>query len=456
MTTCTSRAAWLNLLRRLHFYIGLFIGPFIFVAALTGTLYVATPQLENWLYHDALHGLAEGTPQPLSAQIAVAEEATQGNLRLLAVRPAPALGETTRIMFADPGLGESESRAIFVDPIALRVKGDMTVYGTSGILPLRQWIDYAHRSLLLGDSVRLYSELAASWMWVAALGGIALWAMTRPKRRLNNALQNHRRLHVTLGWGLLVGMLLFSATGLTWSQWAGGNVDKMRAAFGWLTPQVNTQLHGEMPMTHDPHAGHHMDAMAMAQHQPALQLAQFDQALAAARQAGLNASRLEIRPPVSDDRAWTVNEIDRRWPTQVDAVAIDGATMQVVDRTRFADFPLMAKLTRWGVDFHMGILFGLANQLLLVGFGCALCVTIGVGYRLWWIRRPPQAAWDPARSLLQAWLSLAWPARSLVLGLAFALGLAMPLMGASLLLFIAVDYLRWRAATAMRMMKSSD
>nr|MCL6254281.1 hypothetical protein [Klebsiella pneumoniae] len=41
-------------------------------------------------------------------------------------------------------------------------------------------------------------------------------------------------------------------------------------------------------------------------------------------------------------------------------------------------------------------------------------------------------------------------------GLAFALGLAMPLMGASLLLFIAVDYLRWRAATAMRMMKSSD
>lgn len=88
MTTCTSRAAWLNLLRRLHFYIGLFIGPFIFVAALTGTLYVATPQLENWLYHDALHGLADGTPQPLSAQIAVAEEATQGNLRLLAVRPA--------------------------------------------------------------------------------------------------------------------------------------------------------------------------------------------------------------------------------------------------------------------------------------------------------------------------------------------------------------------------------
>ncbi len=111
MTTCTSRAAWLNLLRRLHFYIGLFIGPFIFVAALTGTLYVATPQLENWLYHDALHGLAEDSAAAQRPDCG-GRRSDQGNLRLLAVRPAPALGETTRIMFADPGLGESESRAI--------------------------------------------------------------------------------------------------------------------------------------------------------------------------------------------------------------------------------------------------------------------------------------------------------------------------------------------------------
>ncbi len=62
-----------NLLRRLHFYIGLFVGPFIFFAALTGTLYVATPQLENALYHYALHTDAVGEAQPLAEQIAVAE-----------------------------------------------------------------------------------------------------------------------------------------------------------------------------------------------------------------------------------------------------------------------------------------------------------------------------------------------------------------------------------------------
>ncbi|MFB5081028.1 hypothetical protein CD006_28810 [Enterobacter sp. 10-1] len=456
MTTCTSRAAWLNLLRRLHFYIGLFIGPFIFVAALTGTLYVATPQLENWLYHDALSATAGGEKQPLSAQIAVAEGLTQGSLRLQAVRPAIADGETTRVMFADPQLGESESRALFIDPVTLRVKGDMTVYGTSGILPLRQWIDYAHRSLLAGNIGRLYSELAASWMWVAALGGIALWAMTRPRRRINNRQQNTRRLHASLGWVLLAGMLLFSATGLTWSQWAGDNVDKMRAAFGWLTPQVNARLHATLPMAHDAHAEHHMGNMAMPETMPPLKGEQFDRVLTLARSAGLDASKLEIRPPKGAEFAWTVNEIDRSWPTQVDAVAIDGERMQVVDRTRFADFPLMAKLTRWGVDFHMGILFGLANQLLLIAFGSALCVMIVVGYRLWWIRRPPKAAFNPASTLVQAWLNLAWPARTLTLVAAVLLGLGLPLMGASLLLCITVDYLRWRAATAVTLASSVD
>ena len=87
MTVSTPRAAWGNLLRRLHFYIGLFVGPFIFFAALTGTLYVATPQLENMLYKHALFSDTTGEAQPLAEQIAVAEKAIGDQLRLQAVRP---------------------------------------------------------------------------------------------------------------------------------------------------------------------------------------------------------------------------------------------------------------------------------------------------------------------------------------------------------------------------------
>lgn len=47
--------AFIQLLKRLHFYIGLFVGPFLLVAALSGIVYALTPQLEDYLYADALH-----------------------------------------------------------------------------------------------------------------------------------------------------------------------------------------------------------------------------------------------------------------------------------------------------------------------------------------------------------------------------------------------------------------
>lgn len=445
MTTCTPRAAWVNLLRRLHFSIGLFVGPFIFIAALTGALYVATPQLENVLWRSALTADVGGAPHMLAQQIAVAQAAAGAHSALYAVRPAPAKGETTRVMFRDPALGESESRAIFVDPQTLAVKGDMTVYGTSGALPLRMWIDKLHRALLLGDAGRLYSELAASWMWVAACGGIALWWVTRPKRRINNRQQKNRRLHVTLGWLLLAGMLLFSATGLTWSQWAGGNVDKLRTSLNWLTPQVNTRLDGGSAAA-DPHAEHRAGHPGMLM--SSADLTRYDDVLRLARRSGISAAKVEIRPPKGAGYAWTVTEVDRRWPTRVDAVAIDAQRMQVTDRTRFADFPLMAKLTRWGIDFHMGVLFGLPNQLLLIAFGLALCAMIALGYRLWWLRRPAAAAQNPLQTLTRCWLALPAGGRAGTLAIAALLGMALPVMGVSLLIFLLVDVLRWRLNAA--------
>lgn len=87
------------------------------------------------------------------------------------------------MMFSDPQLGASKTRAIFIDPVTLAAKGDMTVYGTSGILPFRTWLDDLHRGLLLGDAGRVYSELAASWLWVAALGGVVLWFTGRRQPR---------------------------------------------------------------------------------------------------------------------------------------------------------------------------------------------------------------------------------------------------------------------------------
>lgn len=435
----------LALIARLHGYIGLFVAPFMLVAALSGIAYALTPSLEAWLYRDALSGTQSGSPQPLAEQVEAAQQRLGGTTLPAAVRPAPRPGATTRVMFADPGLGPSEHRAIFVDPVTLAIKGDMRVYGTSGVLPLRSTIDQFHRQLLLGDVGRLYSELAASWLWIAALGGLAMWLQRRRALRAQSGKRAMRRRHATLGVFAALGLLLFAATGLTWSKWAGGNIAELRHAWGWGTPSVSTLLpeqaaspahaqdeHSEHGHAHEPDASQ-------------LSLADFDRALGSARSAGIVAGLVQIEPPAGEGRAWRVAEIDRSWPTQVDQVALHPHTLAVIDRTDFTTFLLAAKLTRWGIDLHMGTLFGLPNQLALVAIASCLVVLVCWGYTMWW-RRVQAAQRRNQETLSQAFMALPGFARLGVLGVAVALGLALPVLGMSLLLFVAVDVLRWWSA----------
>lgn len=443
VTTPVANDAWVALLKRLHFYIGMFVGPFMLIAALSGVLYALTPQLEDWLYRSELHTPSQGPALPLALQVEAAQHFMASDLPVAAVRPAAQIGDTTRIMFAAAGMDESTHRAIFIDPVTGTVRGDLTVYGSGGVLPLRMWLDQLHRSLLLGDVGRLYSELAASWLWVAALGGVLLWAK-RPKLKGRRSL---RALHASTGLWLLVGLLFFSATGLTWSQYAGDRIGELRAHYGWSTPGIATALKSTPAMPSMPmgeHAEHHLSPASELPDAP-MDAALFDSVLATARAAGIAANKIEIRPARKADRAWVVSEIDRRWPTQVDAVAIDAQQLKVVDHVTFASYSLPAKLTRWGIDAHMGVLFGLANQLVLVVFASGLGLMVIWGYLLWWRRRPLRIA-QP--SLLATWLTLGRGGQCLAIIGALFFGFCLPVLGWSLLGFIAWDVaLQWRRKT---------
>jgi uncharacterized iron-regulated membrane protein len=139
-----------------------------------------------------------------------------------------------------------------------------------------------------------------------------------------------------------------------------------------------------------------------------------------------------------------VREYDRQWPTQVDTIAVDPQSMTIVSRADFASFPFASKLIRWGIDAHMGILFGLANQIVMALLGCALMVMIAYGYRIWWLRRPAPGVMP--QTLTRAWSHLSLRAKVVTVLLGLAFGYALPVMGASLLAFLLVDLLRWRMA----------
>ena len=456
------RLQWLGpLLRRLHFYAGILVGPFILIAALTGAAYAISPTLEKLVYAAQLSVPATDDPLPLADQIDAANTVIAGSdSTLSAVRPAPEPGDTTRVMYSDPSLGESESRAIFVDPATAEVVGDLAVYGTSGALPLRTWIDQMHRSLHLGDVGRFYSELAASWMGIVAAAGIALWilrarrtrkplAMLRPSRK-HKGLRRTFSWHASVGIWAAIGMLFLSATGITWSQLGGDNVTKLRAALSWETPAVSTELGGASTTSEHAHHGGSSSAEAAgsAADHAAIDPADFDMMLSMGHDVNIDTGLVEIRPPADDHSAWVVQEIQRSFPTKVDAVAFDPTTMEVTDRVDFADYSVPAKLARWGIDVHMGSMFGLANQIVLVALALGIASMVVWGYVMWWQRRPkrgPVARFGaarvgraPARGALNEapW----WGLAAVALG-ANAIGLFLPLVGISLAVFVVIDVL---------------
>ncbi|MFI5777600.1 PepSY-associated TM helix domain-containing protein [Nocardia sp. NPDC051570] len=440
---------------RLHFYAGVFVAPFVLIAALTGALYAISPTLESVVDRDLLHVDSTGPARPLSEQIAAAT-ATRPDLALAAVAPAQDAGDTTRVILTDPSLGESERRAVFVDPANARPVGSSVVYGSAGALPLRTWIDVLHKDLHLGQAGRLYSELAASWLWIIALAGLALWwrrVRSRRERRTPRWLLRPDRTRDgrarTLNWHGVVGMwvllpvLFLSATGMTWSTYTGEHIDALRGRMSWTTPTISSTLPGSTALAqpmggeHAEHGGgHHMGAPV-----PADRAAQVDKVFAAARGHGVEGP-LEISIPARDGVAFVAKE--RRLPgvyTQ-DAIAVDGATGDVTDILRYRDWPLMAKLTNWGIALHMGVLFGPANQLLLLLTMIALITVIVRGYLMWWKRRPTRsgsgiALGHPPRrgALRRTPIRLALP----IVAAAVFIGWFAPLVGCSLLGFIVVD-----------------
>ncbi|MFI5862275.1 PepSY-associated TM helix domain-containing protein [Streptomyces sp. NPDC051546] len=447
--TAGTWAALRPLLLRLHFYAGVLIAPLLLVAATTGLLYAGSWQAEKILYADQLTVDRVGaSTQPLAAQVAAAKNAApQGTVS--AVWPAPEADATTRVIMESPGLAEGETLTVFVDPYTAEVRGKLTTVGDA--LPLRAWLSEFHSSLQLGEFGRNYSELAASWLWVVALGGLALWIGRRRTRTAGRAglvlpdrtATGRRKTlswHGSVGVWIVLGLVGLSATGLTWSRYAGENIGELKDGLGGGTPAVAAKLPGAPAAeAGGEHAGHGAAAGDQAAAPAPVDVIGIDGAVAAARSAGVTAS-LRITVP-AQGKGYVVKEQDKQVPVHLDAVAVDPADGRVMDELRFADHPLLAQLTRFGIDLHMGLTFGLANQLALAVLALLVMAMVVWGYRMWWLRRPTK---DRTLSVGRPQPRGAWRKLPVTVLLPLAAATALvgwfvPMLGISLLVFLAGD-----------------
>lgn len=410
-------------LRRLHAFVGIFIGPFIVIASVTGALYGASFAIENWLYSDLLTTTGNKAHQSLALQVERANGVVGSEGKLLAIRPASTQNETSRVLYTSESLKGSEFRTLFIDPMNLEVQGDVVTYGSSGAMPLRTTIDKLHRDLLFGDSGRWYSELAATWLWITGFSGLILY-FNRRKTKSHQSQNPYQKLvnkHVSLGLFCLVGLLMLSITGLTWSEYAGDNIDKIRTFMDWRTPSLNRDLTQKINSSS-------LENLKL-----------FDEVLAVAKKNGIDSNKIEIRPARKINEAWLVSEIDRSYPSQVDSVAIDPDQLSVVDKVEFSKFPIMAKLTRWGIDLHMGSLFGVVNQILLVFLSLGISFLGITGYWMWIKRNGWKALKSKQNTLFKELKNQPKGNLLLLAVMLLSVGILLPVFLISLIIFMILE-----------------
>ena len=433
-------AALRRLLLRLHFYAGILIAPFLLVSAVTGLAYALSYPLEDFLYDDVRTVEVGDERLNLADQVDAVTDA-HPDWTVTAVRPAAEDDASTTVLVDDGVVRESGAVAtVYVDPYTGELLGESTTYGSSQAGPVREWISTLHRNLHLGEPGRLYSELAASWLWVVALGGLVLWLGRRRRSGLLRPKPSGSGRARTLAWhgpvGLwLAAILLFlSVTGLTWSRYAGEHVSELRAALSWTTPSVTVDS-GAAAGDHAEHD--HSGASGSS----AFAVTLLDSVYATALDADMNGP-LQITLPAGAGTQYLVAETRRSLPLEQDQLVVETASgaPEVAQELRFADWPFMAQVTNVFIAAHMGLLFGLANQLLLAAAMVAVVLMIVWGYRMWWQRRPsgaPVGRPYPRGGLRR----LPWPLVAGVVAVAAGVGWFFPLLGISLAAFVVIDVL---------------
>ncbi len=418
-----------RLVRRVHFYAGVLVAPFLAVLCLTGIAYAFTPQLNDLIHTRELLVAPQAAPAaPLDDQIAAARAEAPG-LPLTSVKTPTAPDRTTAVLFSPPGAAEGGTLAVYVDPYTAQVTGTLGL--NHGEPPAQYWLRTLHGDLHLGTVGGIYSEFAASWLPVLFIGGIVLWIGKRRARRRDLVVPAGGRpgrprilnWHGSVGIWLTAALVFISLTGLTWSTFAGERFQAVLTGLDARTPAMATT---ELPVVDGP------PITAGA-------------AEAVARGAGFQGP-LTLTPPSAPGKPFLVAETTVTVPLHRDRMALDPATGEVVETIRFADHPFLSRLSTIGILAHTGTLFGLANQLALTAMALGILAMLFWGYRMWWQRRPTRGGRPRPLERRGVLRSSPQPVLFGVVLAAVLAGWLMPVFGASLALFLVVD----TAAGAMR------
>lgn len=413
----TTGGAFYRLVWKWHFLASLYVLPFMAMLAITGSIYLYKPQIENWLYADRMHVQAIGTALPIEQQVA-AVEIKHGITRLQGITDYDDPTRSTLIEFNDAQKTRSYA---WVNPYSGDVLGAVA-RDDMAMRVLRKF----HGELLLGKVGTKFVELSAHWAIVMFITGAYLWwprgnrtlaqAVTPPTSSPKQGRSWWRETHLFTGFLAVILVVPILISGLPWTDVWGGGLSYVQEQTGQKSQSLRFSRSVPNSTT--------SEGTPIA----------FETVFAIAKSEGLNAP-YEMRPPRNAEAAFWIRSASTTRSEQSELI-VDQYSGAVLKRHDFQDNPLVAKTVSWGISFHQGELYGRLN-LIQNTIAALLAVILSVtGFVAWWKRRPtgslgvpnaPDAALSPA-----------------MIALVIGLSLFFPLVGASLIVALLLDWLLFR------------
>ncbi len=443
------RSSAYRLLWRWHFYAGVFCLPFIVWLSLTGMIYLFQPQIEPLLERQFAH-VTDARAQSPAAEVGAALRAVPGTV-LNAYQLPDSPHAATQILL---GRGSQVIR-VYLNPATLRV-----LHVVNDDSRFMRVIFYLHGELLLGTAGSMLVELAASWTILMLLTGLYLWwprtgrlgGVLYPRLRQGKRVF-WRDLHAVTGSWISLLALFLLISGLPWAKSWGGLLHEGRQLYArhavsqdWATGsafqraqnlKANTPVitagDDDMPDMHMPGA-RSSTTRSVTDYTP---LTRLVPTVAAAHIAG----PVLIAPPSKLDAAWNVRS-DAPNRSLRETMTLDPISGRIVSRRTFAQLPLIDRLIGYGVAIHVGALFPPLNQILGVFTALGLITMAISAVVMWWRRRPTGTLGAPPAH------DARYP--RVMLGLLIALGIVLPLLGASMLLVLLVERLGLRRSSRAR------
>ncbi|MDD0844794.1 PepSY-associated TM helix domain-containing protein [Pseudomonas sp. Gutcm_11s] len=443
-----SKPSFYNLAWRWHFYAGLFVIPFMVLLSLTGIVYLFKPQLDQLMYAELLEVQPAGVVLSADQQLARLQQALP-QVQVSQYLPPESAERSAQFVAQFDG----RKTNLFLDPYSGALLGQQDAENN-----LQAIARALHGELMIGPLGDRLIELAAGWGIVLVVSGLYLWwprgqggaGVLWPRLAARGRLF-WRDLHAVSGfWGSAV-LLFMLLTGMTWTgfwgaQFAGAwnhfpaqmwdavpQSDQLARSLNSASGQTVAWAVENTPLPQsDPHAAHHGHAAA---------------APATAERIGLQlvvdtASRLGVHPGYSvtlpgDAKGVFTIAIFADDPRNDATLHLDQYSGKVLADIRWADYGLVARAVESGAMLHEGRMFGLANQLLMLAVCLLILLGSLSGLLMWWKRRPQgRFGVPPLRHDLPLWKG----GVAIMLGL----GLLFPLVGASLLLALLLEWIGQR------------